>query len=699
MSNTPVDYALDNTLGIIRVDNPPVNALSQPVREGIIRALEQARTDHSELLLLLCAGRTFIAGADITEFGKPPQAPSLPDVIAALESFPKPVAVALHGTALGGGLELAMACHYRAALPDARLGLPEVKLGLLPGAGGTQRLPRLVGPELALEMITGGAPIRAPQALAAGLLDHMLEGELEPAAVQWAQNLLAQAVPVRPTGERPVPPPAEADFLARHRQQTARKFRGQPAPGYIAELVELALSASLEDGLARERECFLACKASPQSAALRHVFFAERATSKLPDIPADTPLRAVRSAAVIGAGTMGGGIAMCFASAGIPVTLVETRQDYLDNGLEKIRQNYANSVKRGRFTAEAVAGWLATIRGTLDYGDIADVDLVIEAVFENMAVKQEVFRKLDASCKPGCILATNTSYLDVNAIAGATGRPADVIGAHFFSPANVMKLLEVVRAEKTADDVVQTFMKLARTIGKIPVAVGVCHGFVGNRMLQAYGRQAQLLLLEGATPTQVDQAMESWGMAMGPLAVGDLAGLDIGYRSRRDQGIESRSVLESALADTLVEMERLGQKSGAGYYRYDPATRARQADPDVEQLLREIAAQWQVPQREIKDEEIVDRLILALVNEGAAILQEGIAARPSDVDIVYINGYGFPSWRGGPMFHADSLGLDAVVTRLEELRELTGDDCWEPAPLLRKLAAEGNGLESLNGRG
>ncbi len=699
MSNTAVHYALDDTLGIIRIDNPPVNALSQPVREGILQALEQARTDNSKLLLLLCAGRTFIAGADITEFGRPPQPPSLPDVIAALESFPKPVAVAMHGTALGGGLELAMACHYRAALPDARLGLPEVKLGLLPGAGGTQRLPRLVGPELALEMITGGAPIRAQQALDAGLVDQVLEGELESSAIHWARSLLAQSVPARPTGERPVPAPAKADFLQRHQQQTARRYRGQPAPGYIAELVELALTASLADGLARERECFLACKESHQSAALRHVFFAERATGKLPDIPADTPLRQVRRAAVIGAGTMGGGIAMCFASAGIPVTLVETTQDYLDGGLEKIRQNYANSVKRGRFTAEAVAGWLENIRGTLDYADIAEVDLVIEAVFENMAVKQEVFRKLDATCKPGCILATNTSYLDVNAIAGATRRPEDVIGAHFFSPANVMKLLEVVRAEKTAPDVVQTFMKLARTIGKIPVAVGVCHGFVGNRMLQAYGRQAQLLLLEGATPTQVDQAMENWGMAMGPLAVGDLAGLDIGYRSRRDQGIEPRSVLESALADTLVEMDRLGQKSGAGYYRYDPATRARQADTEVEELLRGIAAQWQVPQREIKDDEIVDRLILALVNEGAAILQERIAARPSDVDIVYINGYGFPSWRGGPMFYADSLGLDAVIARLRELRELTGDEKWEPAPLLQDLTAAGKSLASLNGRG
>lgn len=699
MNDTAVSYELDNTLGIIRIDNPPVNALSQKVRGGIMQALEQARGDGSQLLLILCAGRTFIAGADITEFGKPPQPPSLPDVISALESFPKPVVAALHGTALGGGLELALACHYRAALPDTRLGLPEVKLGLLPGAGGTQRLPRLVGPELALEMISSGTPIGGAKALGAGLVDRILEGDLESTATAWARELITQKVSPRPTGAMSVAAPKQADFFERHRQQTARRTRGQIAPGYIAELVQLSITATLEEGQQRERERFLECRDSPQSAALRHVFFAERATGKLPDIPAETPLRPIRRAAVIGAGTMGGGIAMCFASAGIPVTLVETKQEYLDNGLEKIRQNYANSVKRGRFTAEAVADWLDNIQGTLDYGDLAEVDLVIEAVFENMAVKKEVFGKLDAACKPGCILATNTSYLDVNAIAAATSRPADVIGAHFFSPANVMKLLEVVRADRTAADVVQTFMKLARTIGKIPVAVGVCHGFVGNRMLRAYARQAQLLLLEGATPTQVDQAMENWGMAMGPLAVGDLAGLDIGYRSRRDQGIESRSVMESALADTLVEMDRLGQKSGAGYYRYDPDTRARQADAEVERLLREIAAQWQVPQREISDAEIVDRLILALVNEGAAILEEGIATRPSDVDIVYINGYGFPAWRGGPMFHADSLGLDTVIARLRELRELTGDEGWEPAPLLVDLAAAGNTLDSLNGRG
>ncbi|HEY7775296.1 MAG TPA: 3-hydroxyacyl-CoA dehydrogenase NAD-binding domain-containing protein, partial [Kineobactrum sp.] len=521
-------------------------------------------------------------------------------------------------------------------------------------------------------------------------------GELAPAAISWARQLMAAQAPTRITGLLPVTPPAQTDFFNKHRQQTGRKTRGQIAPAYITDLVELALSATLEEGLRREREYFLACRDSPQSAALRYVFFAERATTKLPDISTDTPVRAVDTVAIIGAGTMGGGIAMCFAGAGIPVTLVETRQDYLDKGLEKIRQNYANSVARGRFSQAQVDSWLGNISGTLNYNDIAGVDLVIEAVFENMEVKQEVFRKLDSVCKPGCILATNTSYLDVNIIAGTTRRPQDVIGAHFFSPANVMKLLEVVRAQKTSQDVVKTFMQLAKTVGKIPVAVGVCHGFVGNRMLKAYGRQAQLLLLEGASPTQIDSAMEQWGMAMGPLAVSDLAGLDIGYRSRRDQGIASGSVAEFALADALVERERLGQKSGAGYYRYDPETRARTADPDVESLLKTIAEQWRIPQRTIDDEEIVDRLVLALVNEGAAIIDEGIAARPSDVDVVYLNGYGFPSWRGGPMFHADTLGLPVVLERLQALGHMTGDSGWAPAPLLRRLHEQALTIGSLN---
>ena len=696
MSNDPVSYELAGDIGIIRIANPPVNALSHAVRAGIADALAKAAADASAAVLLLCTGRTFIAGADITEFGKPMQDPSLPEVITLLESHPQPVVAALHGTALGGGLEVAMAAHYRCAVPSAKLGLPEVKLGLLPGAGGTQRLPRLVGVRKALDMITGGAPISATQAQADGLVDELLGDDLESDALAYTRGLVAAGARPRPTGQLQVneapPPEFYEDYLA----GIARRTRGLIAPGFIIELVELACNSDIATGQAKERERFLECRNSPQSGALRHVFFAERATGKLPDIPPDTPVRDVSSVAVIGAGTMGGGIAMCFANAGIPVTIVEMQQENLERGLGVVRRNYETSVKRGRFSQAQADGFLANLSGTLDYADIADADVVIEAVFESMEVKKIVFGQLDATCKPGAILATNTSYLDVDEIAAVTNRPQDVIGAHFFSPANVMKLLEVVRAEKTAPDVVQTFMKLARKIGKIPVAVGVCHGFVGNRMLKGYGRQAQLLLLEGATPQQIDSAMEKWGLAMGPLAVGDLAGLDIGYRSRRDQGIEPRAVKEFALADTLVEMERLGQKSGAGYYSYDPDTRKRENDDTVQQLIESVAEQFGVTRREIGEQEILDRLLLALVNEGANILEEGIAARPSDIDIVYLNGYGFPAWRGGPMYYADTLGLAEVVSRMEALKEATGDDCWEPAALLQKLLAEGSTLGSLN---
>jgi len=695
MTAEPVSYVRNENLGCIRVDNPPVNALSHSVRRGLLEALERARRDAVEAVVLLCEGRTFIAGADIAEFGKPPRSPGLPEVIRALESFPEPVIAALHGNALGGGLEVAMAAHYRCALAATRLGLPEVNLGLLPGAGGTQRLPRLIGGEAALELIVGGKPIGAIRARELGLVDRVLEGELEVGAMAYARELAASGAGVRPTGAMTVDNPPGADFFERYLAGIARKTRGQTAPGYIVELVQLAGTADIEVGQARERERFLECLDSPQSAALRHVFFAERAAARLPDIASDIRPRTVGSVAVIGAGTMGGGIAMCFANAGIPAILVDTTRENLDRGLGAIRKNYDISVRRGRFGRERVEGFLANLSGTTDYADIAGVDLVIEAVFENMRVKQSVFRALDRICKPGCILATNTSYLDVNEIAAVTGRPGDVIGAHFFSPANVMKLLEVVRADKTRPEVVLTAMQLAKKIGKTPVAVRVCHGFVGNRMLRYYSRQAQLLLLDGAGPRQVDGAMENWGMAMGPLAVGDLAGLDVGYRSRRDQGMAPRTIREFALADTLVEMERLGQKTGAGYYRYDPETRGRLPDPKTDALIEKIAAEWNVERREISDEEIVDRLLLALINEGAAILREGIAERPGDIDIVYLNGYGFPAWRGGPMFQADAMGLGVVLEKLKGLHELTGDDCWLPDPLLVELAGEARGFGSL----
>lgn len=693
MSDSPVQYEVIDNLGVIYIDNPPVNALGSAVRSGIRDALNIADKDDSKAVLIFCRGRTFFAGADISEFGKPPQEPSLPQVVEQLENFSKPVVAALHGTALGGGLEVALATHYRCAAPTTKLGLPEVNLGLLPGAGGTQRLPRVLGVEKALEMMISGKPIGAADALAGGLVDEIIESDLETGAIAYAQQLIARNASPRPTGARQASAPADPAFFDNVRKKNARKTRGQLAPEFITQLAELATTANIEEGQAKERELFKQCLTSPQSAAMRHVFFAQRATSKLPDLPADTPVREVNKVAVIGAGTMGGGIAMCFANAGIPVTLVETQQEFLDRGMATIEKNYTTSVKRGRFNQEQADKFLSCFSGTLDYADIADVDLVIEAVFENMAVKKEVFAKLDSACKPECILATNTSYLDVDEIASVTSDPSKVIGAHFFSPANVMKLLEVVRAGKTAPDVVQTFIKLAKTIGKIPVAVKVCHGFVGNRMLQPYLQQTQLLLLEGASPADIDSAMENWGMAMGPTAVGDLAGLDIGYRSRRDQGMEPHADKEYDVVDTLVEMERLGQKTGAGFYTYDPDTRRRQPDPEVDDIIAQAAEKWGVTRREISAEEIVDRLILGLVNEGAKILEEGIAARASDIDIVYLNGYGFPVFRGGPMFYAEQTGLDKVVARMNELKEQTGDARWEPAPLLVKLAKEGNTLK------
>jgi 3-hydroxyacyl-CoA dehydrogenase len=696
MDSSVVKYQLHDHVAVITIDNPPVNALSHAVRQGIVDALEAATGDEAKAVVIVCAGKTFIAGADIKEFGKPPQPPGLPDVIERIESQAVPVLAVLHGNALGGGLEVALAAHYRCALPGTNLGLPEVKLGLLPGAGGTQRLPRLVGIKAAMDMILSGNPVPAEGALELGLIDALVEGDPEAAGLGFAQQLLKDGAPPRPTGEQPVQEVPEPGYFEKERLRVASRFRGQLSPAYIVELVEKSATLPIAEGQALERERFIECRNSPQSAALRHVFFAERATGKVPGIAPDVAARPVTQVAVIGAGTMGGGIAMNFAQAGIPVMLVETGQEALDRGLGMVRKNYETSQKRGRFTPQQIDGFMSNISGTTDYADISTADVVVEAVFENMAVKKEVFARLDTVCKPDCILATNTSYLDINEIAATTGRPEQVIGAHFFSPANVMKLLEVVRADKTADEVIVTFMKLAKTIGKIPVLVGVCHGFVGNRMLKGYARQAQLLLLEGATPEQVDNAMQNWGMAMGPLAVGDLAGLDIGYRSRRDQGIESRSQMETALPDTLVEMERLGQKSGAGYYRYDPDTRKRMTDSEVIELTRSLAKKWGITQREISDEEIIDRLSLALVNEGAAIVDEGIASRPSDVDVVYLNGYGFPRWRGGPLFYADTLGLETVLEKLQALREKTGDTCWEPAPLLTRLVQQGKALASLN---
>ena len=690
---SPVSYELVDDIGVITVDNPPVNALSHAVRQGLDDAIQAARQDASRVVLILCAGRTFIAGADITEFGKPPREPHLPDLCNTIEASPKPVVAALHGTALGGGLEVALSCHYRSAVPGAKLGLPEVKLGLLPGAGGTQRLPRLIGATAALDLIISGNPVDARRAASLGLVDRVVEGDdLREAALAWCRELVEEGAGRRVTSELPVET-VPGGTLAENCETLARRARGQIAPQKITDCVEASITRPFSEGMRIEREKFIECMQSPQSAALRHMFFAEREAAKVRGLSRDIPLRGVEKVGVIGAGTMGSGIAMNFANAGMQVTLLEVDDGALEKGLAIIDRNYQGSVRRAKLSEEQALECRARISGTTSYESLADVDLVIEAVFENLELKQEIFAKLDAVCRQGAILATNTSYQDVDRIAAATARPQDVIGLHFFSPAHIMKLLEVVRASMTADDVLATCMAIAKQIRKTPVVSGVCYGFIGNRMLGHYGREAQLCVIEGATPEQVDTAMEDWGMAMGPLAVFDLAGLDVGYKARQGLAESERGDPRAfRVADALVEMQRLGQKTGAGFYRYDPETRQRSSDPEVEALIEREAAALGVERREIGADEIVDRLIFALVNEGMNILREGIAQRPGDIDVVYVYGYGFPAWRGGPMHYADAVGLDALLARVREFEQRFGSDNWTPAPLLETLAGEGRTL-------
>lgn len=690
MSNV-VSYEVVDKIGVITVDSPPVNALSQAVREGVVNAVNIAQNDDSEAIVLLCAGRTFIAGADITEFGKPPRSPSLPDMISTIESSNKLVVAAIHGTALGGGLETALACHYRCAVPSAKVGLPEVKLGILPGAGGTQRVPRVAGVKAALDMITAGNPVPAAAASDMGLIDEVLSSDdLKSAALSYARDLLESGALLKRIRDINIDPASiEPGFFEQYRKKLARRARGQIAPDAIVTCVEAAVNKPIDEGLAVEREEFTKLVSSPESKAMRHAFFAEREAAKIKGLPKDTPLRDINEVAIIGGGTMGGGIAMCFANVGIPVKLLEISDEALERGLGIIRKNYSITVKKGRMSEADMAKRLELISGTTSYDELSSVDLVIEAVFESPDIKREVFTKLDSVCKPGAIMATNTSYQDVNLIAEATKRPEDVVGMHFFSPANVMKLLEVVRGDKTADDVLATVMKLGKKIGKVCALSRVCYGFIGNRMLQGYGRQAHRLLLDGATPVQVDSVAETFGMAMGPLAVGDLAGLDVGYKARQARTDIKHDPRNHCVATALVEMDRLGQKSGAGYYKYDPDTRARQSDPEVEALIKEKAAELGVEQREVSDEEILDRLFFPLINEGARILEEGIAQRPGDIDIVYLYGYGFPVAKGGPMFYADQVGLKRVYERICEFRDTLDAESWQPAPLLEKLAKEG----------
>jgi len=686
--SSPVHYALEGNIGVITVDNPPVNALSQPVREGLFDAIAEAEGDASKAVLIICEGRTFIAGADITEFGKPPAEPWLPAVFDRIEALDKPVVAAIHGTALGGGFETTLAAHYRCAVPTAKVGLPEVKLGLLPGAGGTQRLPRLGGVEAALELMTSGSPIPVSRALELGLVDQIIEGDLREGALAWAEELVAKHAPVLRISEQAVPE-HDAAVFDRLRGMAAKRARGQIAPQSIIDCVEAATQMPFIEGSRVEREKFMQLMQGPQSAAMRHLFFAERQAAKIDDLPKDTVKRSVESVGIIGSGTMGGGIAMSFANAGIPVTLIEINDEALQRGLSIVDRNYAGSVKRGKLSEGRAEKCRALISGSTDYDSLADVDLVIEAVFEDPDLKKTIFARLDNVCKPGAILATNTSYQDVDEIAAATERPQDVIGLHFFSPANIMKLLEVVRADKTANDVLATCMALARKISKVPVMSGVCYGFIGNRMLQPYFREAQLCVIEGATPEQVDNAMESWGMAMGPLRVADLAGIDVGYKARQALPEEQRGDPRSyRVADVLAEMGRLGQKTGAGFYRYDPDTRKHANDPLVLEVIEREAAAFGIERREIPDEEIVDRLVYGLVNEGMRIVEEGIAQRPGDIDVVYAFGYGFPVWRGGPMHYADSVGIKRVYERVCEFRDRFGAEAWTPAPLLVQLATE-----------
>jgi 3-hydroxyacyl-CoA dehydrogenase len=696
-------YRLQGDTAVITLDNPPVNGLGHALREAILRGIEQAGADGKvRAIVITGAGSTFSGGADIREFGTPAALaePTLRTVIAAVEASAKPVIAAVNGTCMGGGLELALGCHYRVAAAKAQLALPEVKLGLIPGAGGTQRLPRAIGVEAALEMITSGNPVAAQklagagtpgEGASAGLIDELVEGDVVAAALAFAQRPGLAPRRVRDIAIALADAPS---FFRAARDKVAAAAKGLAAPLRCVDAVEAAVTQPFEEGLRRERAIFSELMGSAESMALRHGFFAERAAGKVPGVSAQTPAREVRRVAVIGAGTMGGGIAMNFLNAGIPVTLLETRQDALDKGVATIRRNYEASVKRGKLAAERVDRNMGLLEPTLSYDRIGDADLVIEAVFEDMAVKAEVFRHLDAAAKPGAILATNTSTLDVDRIAGFTARPADVVGMHFFSPANVMKLLEVVRGAKTAPDVLATVMQVAKKIRKTAVVSGVCDGFIGNRMLERYQRQCFYLIEEGASPQQVDRALERFGMAMGLFRVGDLAGNDISWAVRKRRYVENPGVPYSKIADRLCELGRFGQKTGAGWYRYEPGQRDPIPDPAVDEIIRAYREEKGIAPRAIHDAEIVERCVYALANEGARIVEEGIAARASDVDLVYLTGYGFPRARGGPMFHADSVGLAKVVRAMERFAANPhGDpDFWKPAPLLARLAAEGRGF-------
>ncbi|BBE35187.1 3-hydroxyacyl-CoA dehydrogenase NAD-binding domain-containing protein [Sphingosinicella microcystinivorans] len=684
--NDVVDLSRDGEIAVITVNSPPVNALSAPVRDGIATGVTSAVSDPDvKAIVLICAGRTFIAGADITEFGKPPRGTSLHQMIDVIESATKPVIAAIHGTALGGGLETALGAHYRVAVPSAKLGLPEVKLGLLPGAGGTQRLPRVVGAEAALKMVTSGNPIGAKAALDSGLVDELVdEADLRGGAIAFAQKVVAENRPLKKIRDRSVT--ADPALFAEFRAANARKFRGFDAPEANIKCIEAAVTLPFEGGMKRERELFMGLMTGTQSAAQRHIFFAERQAARIKDLPEGTTPRPIKSVGVIGAGTMGGGISMNFLSAGIPVTIVETNPEALERGVGIMRKNYEASAAKGALKPEAVEANMGRLSPTLDLEALKDCDLIIEAVFEDMAIKKEIFAKLDRIAKPGAILASNTSYLDVDEIASATSRPQDVVGLHFFSPANVMKLLEVVRGAKTAPDVLATAMGLAKTIGKVAVVAGVCFGFIGNRMLRARQDQAQALILEGAMPWDVDRVLYDFGFPMGPFQMADLAGLDIGWNAATSKG--------ETVRDRLCEAGKRGQKTGSGFYDYDEK-RNRTPSKVAEEIILAKSAELGITRRQISDEEILERCIYPMINEGAKILEEGIAQRPSDIDVAWIYGYGFPVYRGGPMFYGDTVGLKAVLDGLQKYEKVHGS-AFAPATLLARLAGEGKSFRDLN---
>jgi 3-hydroxyacyl-CoA dehydrogenase len=698
-----VHYSVDGELAVLRIDNPPVNPLSSGVRQGLHDGLKAALEDDAvKGIVLYGEGRAFIAGADISEFGGESKGPGLHECLKMMEDSPKIVVAAINGTAFGGGLEVALCADYRVIAPKAPVGLPEVKLGLLPGAGGTQRLPRLIGAEQALGFILSGDPIPGPKAHELGIVDDVIrDDDFVAGALAWARQAVADGKGkhrVRDDDSVVAKDRGNTEIFEEARKNAARKMRGRFAPEMIIQCVEAAVeTGDFDAGMKVEADNFRRCLEHPQREALIHLFFAEREVAKIPDVPKDTATKPIESAGVVGCGTMGGGITMCFANAGIPVTVLEMGEEALEKGLGVIRKNYESMVKRGRIDEATLEKRMNLITGTLAYDDLGDKDVVIEAVYENLDVKKEVFEKFESVCKPGAVIASNTSGLDLDAMAAVTSRPEDVIGLHFFSPANIMRLLEVVRGEKSSPETIATAMKLGKTLGKVAVLSGNAPGFIGNRMLAGYTRQAGEMILQGATPYQVDKVIGEFGMPMGPFQMNDLVGLDLGWRARKLAGTKPEDrPITAHVPDKLCEMERFGQKNGRGFYIYSEGSRAGQPDPEVVQIVEETSKELGIERQEIDDEEVLQRCIFALVNEGARILEDGIAIRPCDIDIVYINGYGFPEVTGGPMFWADQQGLDKVLAKIEEFRGKYGD-FWTPAPLLERLAKEGKTFGSLQG--